>query len=387
MNTKLGFFPYEAMNYKSAQAQLDRRAAQGWELRHIYLGCIARFRRADRPSHFVDLDIRGHMDEGTDPDYLQLCSDAGWELVQTLRGMLLFRASAGQSPAPIQTDGELEWERFWEKYRPRLLSTLITLISIGVIAFVLAMPPRQWNVPAMLAANLGLLYLLYFALAIPCTLAQWLHSKWYLAKCRRTNRVEDPGPLATALDALNRLHTPLLCLILFFTVAQPLGLGRTVDLEWYSPNETYTATVEACRAWPVVTANDLGLGDGGYSRHLDGHSSPLMEFLEYQELAQTAGPEEPVYYRLTTERYDCATELLARWTLAQRHKETQNGYFLWGDLDWEPAPGLGFDESYTCRESTYLLLRQGRVVALVGCDGLDLTRPQALETVRARVLG
>lgn len=385
MNTKFGFFPYGAMNYKSAQAQLDRRAAQGWELRHIYLGCIARFRRADRPSHFVDLDMRGGLDG--DADYFQLCSDAGWELVQALRGMLLFRAAAGQSPAPIQTDGELEWERFWEKHRPRLLSTLITLISIGVIAFVLAMPPRQWNVPAMLAANLGLLYLLYFVLAILYALAQWIHSRWYLAKCRRTDRVEDPGPLATALDSLDRLQTPLLCLILFFTVAQPMGLGRTVDLEWYSPTETYTATVEACREWPVVTAADLGLGDSGYSRHLDGHSSPLMEFLEYRELAQTAGRSEPVYYILTTERYGCATELLARWTLAQRHKETQNGYFLWGDLDWESAPGLGFDESYTCREGAYLLLRQGRVVALVGCDGLDLTQPQALETVRARVLG
>lgn len=76
MNTRFGFFPYDAINYKAAQAGLDRRAAQGWALKHVYFGCIARFRRAERPSHFVDLDIRSGLDEGADADYLQLCADA-----------------------------------------------------------------------------------------------------------------------------------------------------------------------------------------------------------------------------------------------------------------------------------------------------------------------
>ena len=95
MNTEFRFFPYEAMNYKAAQAWLDRKAAQGWGLARIYLGCIARLQRAEQPSHFVDLDIRSGFDGDTDADYLQLCSDAGWELVQSLRGMLLFRSAPG----------------------------------------------------------------------------------------------------------------------------------------------------------------------------------------------------------------------------------------------------------------------------------------------------
>ena len=388
MNAKLGFFPYEAMNYKAAQGWLDAQADRGWELRHIYLGCIALFRRGEHPGHFVDLDLRGGVDGGADPDYLQLCADAGWELVQNLRGMLLFRAAAGQSPAPIQTDGEIEWERFWEKYRPRVWTTLLVLLCVGFTALLLLSFPARRNTPALLAASLGLLYLLYFALAIPCALAQWLHSKWYLAKCRRSSRVEDPGPLATALDSLCRLQTPLLCLILLFSLTQPFGFGKTVDLEWYSPNETYTATVEACQAWPVVTAADLGLGEDSYSRHLDGYSSPLMGFLEYQELAQAEGPKGPVHYTLTTERYECLNASLARWALARRREETRDGKaFLWGELEWVSAPGLGFEESYTCRDNSYLLLRQGKVVALVGCSGLDLTQPQALEILRARVLG
>lgn len=383
MNAKLGFFPYEAMDYKAAQSWLDRQGTRGWALKHVYLGCIALLRRAEHPTHFVDLDIRG-IDEDTDADYLQLCADADWELVQNLRGMLLFRAAAGTSPAPIQTDGELEWERFWEKYRPRFWTTLLILFCVGLIAFLLTLPTQR-NIPAMLAASLGLLYLLYFAFAVLYTLAKWLHSKWYLAKCRRANRVEDPGPMATVLGSLNRLQTLLLCLILFFTFAQPLGFGRTVDLDWYSPNETYTATVEACQAWPVVTAADLGLGDSGYSRHLEGFRSILADFLEYRELTRPEGPDGSVYI-LTTERYDCLNGWLARWVLNQRQAETQNGAFLWGELDWEPTPGLGFDESYTCQNNAYLLFRQGKVVALVGCTGLDLTQPQSLDAIRARIL-
>ena len=73
--------------------------------------------------------------------------------------------------------------------------------------------------------------------------------------------------------------------------------------------------------------------------------------------------------------------------LAQRREETRNGSFLWGELEWEDAPGLGFDESCVCRGGSYLLFRQGRVVALVGCSGLDLTAPQHLAAVRSRVLG
>ena len=72
-----GFFPYEAMDYKAAQACLDRRAAAGWVLKKVHLNVLARFEPCEGRSHFVDLDLRRTLDE-TDPDYLQLCADAGW---------------------------------------------------------------------------------------------------------------------------------------------------------------------------------------------------------------------------------------------------------------------------------------------------------------------
>lgn len=383
MNKRFGFFPYEAMNYKAAQAWLDRMAEQGWGLQHVYLGCIAWFRKEIKPKHFVDLDIRGAY-EDSDADYLQLCSDAGWEFIQNLRGMLLFRAAPGTSPVPIQTDGELEWERFWSKYRPRIWSTLLILACVGLAALLLSLPSRTSQV-VMLASNYGLLYLLYFAFTIVYAVLEGIHSRWYLARCRKSGRVENPGTLSTVLDSFYRLRAPLLLLLLFFMLIEPFGFGKTVDLNWYPMHNEYTAAVDACRKWPVLMASDLDLPDSEDSRRLTGRGSIFVDYLEYRELTHGEGPEASLHI-LTTERYDCFHTALAEFVLAMRQRETRNGAFLWGELDWKPAPELGFDESYTCRDNGYLLLRQGKVVVLVGCTDYDLTSPQSLEVIRERVL-
>lgn len=382
MNNKWGFFPYEAMNYKAAQAYLDRQADRGWALKRVWLGCLARFQRGSA-RHFVDLDLHTAFDDGPDTDYLQLCADAGWEHLQSLRGMLLFRSTPGADPVPIQSDGEIEWERFWARYRPRPWLTLLLLVFL-VLVILLAAIPSHRNLTAALASNSTLLYLLYLLLAVLYLPLNWLYGRWYLARCRRADRVEDPGALATLLDSAARLRTPLLCLILLAVLLEPFGAWTTVDLDWYPMNDTYTATVEACRPWPVVMASDLGLPDSRDSRHLEGHRSLLGSFLEYSELTEGEGPDAPLYI-LTTERYDCAFPALARWALAQRERETRNGNFLWGALEWEAAPGLGFEESYTCREGSYLLFRQGNVVALVGCSELDLTQPESLAALTRRL--
>lgn len=382
MNTKFSFFPYQAVNYKAAQRRLDRKAKQGWSLKHVYLGCIARFQKVEKTSHFVDLDIRGAYDD-PDADYLQLCSDAGWELVQRLRGMLIFRAARGASPVPIQTDGELEWERFWNKYRPRIWTTLIVLASIGLLAFMLAVQSGR-SITSMLATNYGLLYGCYLALGIVYVVLESVHSRWYLARCRRSGHVEDPGVVSTFLDSIYCLSTPLLCLIFLFGFVEPFR-GKTADLSLYPINSEYSATVEACREWPVLMACDLGLPDSRDSRRLRGYRSLLVDFLEYSELTDGEGPE-PALYILTTERYDCVGESLAKLVMAQRKRETQNGAFLWGKLEWEPAPALGFDESYTCRDHSYLLFREDDIVVLAGCTDFDLTSPQGLEAIRERIL-
>ncbi len=389
MRYSLGFFPYEAMNYKAGQGYLDRRAERGWGLRHIYLGCMALFAREKAPRHFVDLDVRQFMDEGPDEDYIQLCADAGWKHIQTLRGMLFFRSAQGAEPAPIQTDAGMEWERFWRRYaRRNLITTLVVLLlSAAFVAFVLtATPGPGRSVAAFVASNSALVYLLSLGMGLVSILLSFVGVPLYLLRCRRSGRVETPGRVwAWVQDAPFRLFKPLYVLAALLALLEIFGVvGTTVDLGWSHYNQEYTATVKACREWPVVMASALGLRDSEDSRHLEGHRSPLGEFLEYRELTEGDGPEDPLYI-LTTERYECAGEWLARWVFDLRARETRGGAFLWGELEWEPSPALGFEESYVCREGSYLLLRQDNVVVLVGCRGLDLTAPERLVVVRERL--
>lgn len=389
MRYRLGFYPYEAMNYKAGQAYLDRKAARGWGLRHIYLGSIALFERTEAPRHFVDLDIRPFMDEKPDEDYLQLCADAGWEHLQTLRGMLLFRAENGMDPAPLQSDGGIEWERFWRKYaRRNLIATALVLVAaVALVWLLLGLTPGPGrSVAALVASNSALLYLLSLAVGLLSILLGLVGVPLYLLRCRRSGQVDTPGRVwAWVQDAPFRLFRPLYVLAALLALLEIFGtVGTPVDLRWSPINGENTATVEACRQWPVVMASDLGLRDSEDSRYLEGHRSPLAEFLKYSELTDGNTPEAPLYI-LTTERYECANETLARWVFALRARETRGGAFLWGELEWEEAPGLRFEESYVCREGDYLLLRQGKVVALVGCQGLDLTKPERLAVIQERL--
>lgn len=384
---RLGFFPYDAMNYKAGQAYLDRKAAKGWALRHIYLNCVARFEKVEAPRHFVDLDIRQFMDEEPDQDYIQLCADAGWEHIQTLRGMLFFRALPGRDPAPIQTDAGMEWERFWKKFARKSITTslLVLLASVGLLAVVLAMTPGPGrSVTTVVTSNSALLYLLSLILGLVGILISFITTPLYLFRCRRSGQVETPGQITYLQDALCQLYRPFYLIAACIALTELLGSGTTVDLGLSSFNHEATATVDACREYPVILASDLGLPDSEDSRHLDGHRSLLAEVLNYSELTDGEEPAAPLYI-LTTERYDCAFEPLAQLVFALRANETRNGAFLWGELDWEEAPALGFDEGYVCRDGNYLLLRQGKVVALVGCSGLDLTTPENLEIVCDRL--
>lgn len=385
---KFGFFPYSSLYYKGAQEYLDKKAANRLELRQVYLGCIARFEEAERPRHFVDLE---NVQEGCDDpmrtckDYFQLCEDAGWELVQELRGMFLFRSKPGTNPLPIQTDEEMEWDRFWEKNRPRLRNTVVLLAAIAFLAFVLLLsPPNTWEITPILVNNCALLVTLYWIYSFFLSLLQDFTSKRYLAKCKEAGQVEKPGRLTRVVDGgkvFDKVFALVLIPLVFINIflQPPLRLSTT---PFTSSKDT--ATVAACQEYPVIMAQDLGFSSGS-SRHLTGRHSPLCCFYDYSEITNNGGGPNDSVYTLTTERYDCAFEPLARMVFGLRARETRNGAFLWGELDWEEAPGLGFEEGYVCRGGDYLLLRQGKVVALVGCSGVDLTTPENLQIVRTRL--
>ena len=55
---------------------------------------------------------------------------------------------------------------------------------------------------------------------------------------------------------------------------------------------------------------------------------------------------------------------------AIRWESGRSGYEAYGLLDYVPVE-LGLDESWSARDSSFLLLREGRTVALVGAHILD----------------
>lgn len=382
-----GFFPYEAINYKAAQNYLDRKAAKGLRLKRIYLGAFALFEEVAFPTyHFVDLDITRNDFNEPDREYLQLCNDGGWDYLQNLRGMFLFCSKPDQKPTPIQSDKEIEWEQFWEIHRPKLSGTLILLASFTFLAAVLLIsPPKTWTITPILLSISSLLCLLFWVLNLLYSLLEWPRSKWYLSKCKQVGQVIAPSSFATVLDGIYRISRllviPLLILFLFDAFRSP-----TVEFHldpFYSDHTT--ATVEACQKYPVVMAYDLGLPnqEDDY-RHLIGRSSPLVDYTDYSELTESESTQGDLCH-INTERYDCSFEFLAKWALQQRRRETENN-FIWGALEWAPANDLGFDESYICRNGSYLLFREGNIMALVGCSELDLTSSENLAIIRNRIL-
>lgn len=393
---KLGFFPYEPLHYKAAQAYLDKKAAQGLALKKVYLGCIAQFEAAEKPRHFVDLDIRQFL-EDTDQDYLQLCADAGWEHVQTLRGMLLFRAVPGKAPIPIQTDDVVEFDRFWQKYRPRIWKILLPLAALWLMfLFFTIYSSTYYCTATLLTTNAGLLCLLYAAVTVLLVIASLLSSQNYLSKCRNASQIETPGKTAAALDALTLFQRLLACLTLLSTFLFLSPLSSYYDsleerLSYHSGTDD-PAILEEVSSYPVLTIHGLDIPSGSISSEsISGRGSLLVRQLRQVEEFSVNG----TCYTLATDYYQCATPAVARLLFALRLRDARNtGSITWSS-DWTEISIPGFDQCYISYASDhsgdgYLLFRQGNVIAMAGCfqnlRPLDMTTPEALEFIRDRIL-
>ena len=383
-----GFFPFDATNYKAAQAYLDKKTEAGWVLDKLYLRRWARFVPNQGQIHCVDLDLRGAFEDGPEPEYLQLCEDSGWELIKRVPGLLLFRSKPGEQPAPIQSDPGMEGERFWKRHvRKQILtgSAIFLFLALLLGATYYAMPSSDSRTfSALLLTNFAPLFLLALVLAVPLVL--WGSGALLTGYCRwrASGTLTSRYRSAWTRGVLTVVFYTLWVAWALVSIAESFGFGETVDvLSNFIVGED-TATWEVCESYPILLSRDLGLEEGSWSRSLEGHRSPLVDSLIYDELYDH--PAKSTYY--ITERYDCSWEWVARALVSLRRSETARGseMFFSGELPWESAPSLGFDESWMARGGSYLLFRQGKTVALVGAPGFDLTEPDNLAIVRQRLL-
>lgn len=169
-NTSWSLFTYPVMDIKAAEALLNRRAAEGWALDRVYLGTFARFVPADtRWAWCVDWSRPGYSER---PDYLALCADAGWVLVQKVGAFNLYKAPVGTPP--IQTDGEEEARRFRrEVLRANFKGWIFLLAMILLLAaLVLLVSDGSWRqvLLSLLLTQTGF----FLLLSLPAILGAWL---------------------------------------------------------------------------------------------------------------------------------------------------------------------------------------------------------------------
>ena len=402
---KLGFFPYQPLHYKAAQVYLDKKAAQGLELQKIDLGCIARFEKAEAPHHFVDLDLEQarYDDPGRSwKDYFQLCADGGWQYIQTIRGMLLFRAAPGQDPAPIQTDSDIEFGRFWKRYRPKLWRGLLPAALLALAFFGLVRYTENHLCSStLLTTNTGLCCLFYFVFTLLMLLASFVSSRLYLSRCRKTDQIEPPGKVSTAVDSFSLLHrflSILTAMVLVLSLGSPSQVfSRQEYLSYHSSpqaGDNDPALLEELDAYPVLTIYGLDLPGGSiWSEKVSGGGSLLVRRLYQDEYFTVDGGS---YYTLATEYNQCVSPAVARLLLALRLRDARNAASMTWSTDWSPISLPGFEECYISynnghSEYGYLLFRQGNVVAMVACikggslDPVDLTTPEGLAFIQDRL--
>lgn len=380
---KWALFPFDSIHFKAAQIWLDKKASDGWVLEHIYLRRIAKFVPAQGRKHFVDLDFNTELHTETGDDYLQLCEDAGWELVRHNPGLNIFRSKLGTHPAPIQSDTAMEAERYWKKCVRKQVLWEVGLLLFFVALFVLLAIKGGFvgissflietsNLLKLLVVLLGLILLVWEGLAVWSNYRHWRKTGELSVHYRRT--------LARCI--LSVLLSVLFIgayIVPFVEIFEP---NRTVDVEWSFASKVYTAAPELCQSYPVITAADLGLEYSDYCRYLDGWDYLLADVLEYDEI--TDGPAGSSH-NLTTMRYECINETVAGWMFSARREETARGVdYIWGSIDWgEVICAYGFDRICFARNNSCVILQQGDTVALVEATGFDLT--EYTDTLRQRL--
>ena len=352
------WFRYTIEDAKAAQAELDQRAEQGWELEEVGL-FTATFRRAEHPRPCWVEPARwkswSEKDENSRADYLALCGEAGWELISEDGGLFYFRAREGRNPAPIQTDAGMEWEDVWKKALRGQLSSMLYVVIYGAVwngARFLQDRPRVWELflsNAALAAQ-GLLLLL---LALELFLAARVLR--YRIKCRRAAAEGESFPVPRRAAARLR--------------------GASSLIFW--------AVLAVCLIMLLASTDyeSRFLTDGsGYTQESHSVLGDYQEFLVYDERGN----------RLWVERADCRAGWLADWICGDFRASEGDAKRVRREFHWHGAvipreAELGFDEAwiYSIGEYSGLILRDGDQVARIEAEGLDLTSAETLGAIRA----
>lgn len=360
-DTRTRWFRYSAGDAKAAQAELDQLAAEGWELAELGL-LTARFRRSGSPRPCWVEPARwrgmGRKDTERREEYLALCDEAGWDLLDETGGLWFFQTKPGERPAPVQTDGGVEWESVWKKL---LFDQAFNLLFLGVfwtLHFWVQFVWKGFFLWEPLLSNTALGATVLFQVLLLAEVLYGVYLLSYRRRCRRAAAAGEAFPVPGRWGA--RLRG-----------AGTLGAGAVIA------------------AALLVLLSGVGEGQAEY---LEGHAGYTRQtrsvFGEHWtwRLFQSNG-------NVWVEAYDCRVPWLADWICGDLVALEGEDELLERDLHYHPpvvpAPAeLGFDRSWTYHagELSGLILQDGDQVVRVEAADIDLTDPDILIELRQALL-
>mgnify|MGYP006071309059 CR=1 FL=1 len=390
---KLRLFPYENMDYKAAEVWLNRQGEKGWALERVWFSALAVFSRSEREDLRYCIDLHKKWDATQDDGYFQLCNQAGWDYVAQVRNMAIFSARPVAEAVPLQTDRTMEERLYWRRaILPTLLDSLIGLLLLA--ALVAAIGLVAWGRDSLLASWSAQLcstsFLCLLLSAVFCVLELvWAIPSGFLHWRRWKRAVEEDEPIPAASPLWSRLEGLVgrlggflfrLYLLFYFLEAFFLLLVGYSGSDVLDHRPEYQTT-------PLVMAEDVGL-DGEAVDYLSYKPvlSPMVRGTRYLEEVDTGEGLVMVW----CDRYTCATEWYAQLLTSALWKDSaRSNYEGHGVLEFQMAD-LGTEEGWTARKGSFLLLREGQTVALVGVQDLrgdspDLTMPEQLQTILTRL--
>ncbi|WP_209342675.1 DUF2812 domain-containing protein [Flavonifractor sp. AGMB03687] len=234
MKTRWNLFTYPLMDGKAAEAMLNRQAAQGWQLKKIWFRLLACFEPARTPvTYFIDwADPIGDEYE----DYVDLCAQAGWTLKQQADHWNIYEAPTGTPP--IQTDSQLEYQRFQDKVMRWLkLSAGAELIALVLLGIICLGQPEGMAFPLTIISSSTTLGMLLFVFPLfligdllwmgrlVLRLLQWR------AAAQEGSPMPTPGPVSANIAKLLCLLPPIWCVLAELFMAVDCMDGRKIPAQ------------------------------------------------------------------------------------------------------------------------------------------------------------
>lgn len=372
------WFPYLSVDYKAAEERLNELGAQGWRLtdsmNSLYTFSLPLFLRESGPLRYCVVLARPYPGREA---YLDLCAEAGWQLVCNRDGLDFFVSAPGERPVPLETDPVLERQKALRRFLRN--AALYLLLALGLLALLIGpfLQMRHFNLPISMLVD-GRLTGSLSRVLLTVVWVGWLVgvALFYWQRCRRAG--EPPVPAQRWARMRATVYQALWGLLLLLYVVDFIALGGEM---WRYRHEGWPE--EDPRSAPVVMGVDLGadpaLREDGY---VSREGSFLSSAVTYRDTA----------YDVYSERYEGRwvwTARLAERILLWQEGTGRTGHYqsraFHGPLDFAPAE-LGFDAAWIAQGEGYntLILRQGNITACIEGPA-DLTDPDILRAVAGRL--